>query len=171
MSDDSAAKIIEGRKDWSTEHREMYLRSGGTEGHIMDLTPVGGYPLGMNLLVRYTGRKSGKVYITPLCYGVIGGEVVIVASKGGADEHPAWYLNIRDNKVANFQIATQAFRATWREPEGAERAKIWAFMVDCYPFYANYQASTARVIPLIMLKMVEPIPVFQAADATGMRPK
>ena len=92
MSDESSAAISDARNDWVTEHREMYLRSGGTEGHIEDLTPVGGRTFGTHCLIKYTGRKSGKVFITPLCYGEIGGEVVIVASKGGADSHPEWYL-------------------------------------------------------------------------------
>ena len=69
----------------------------------------------------------------------------------------------------DFQVATQAFRGTWREPQGAERDKVWAFMVDCHPFYASYQASTARVIPLVMLQAGESIPVFKASDATGIR--
>jgi len=68
-----------------------------------------------------------------------------------------------------FQVATQAFRGTWREPKGAEREKIWAFMAECFPFYDDYKASTARIIPLVMLKAVEPIPVFKEEDATGQR--
>ena len=67
------------------------------------------------------------------------------------------------------QIATQAFRATWREPEGAEYQKIWDFMVDGFPFYADYQKSTSRKIPLVVMKAIEPIPVFQQSDATGHR--
>lgn len=169
MSDDTSAVIREARKDWVTEHREKYLRSGGAEGHIEDLTAVGAHDFGTHLLLKYKGRKSGKVFITPLCYGDIGGEVVIVASKGGADTHPEWYLNLKAQDEVEFQIATQAFRGTMREPEGAERAKIWAFMVDCYPFYASYQASTERVIPLVMLKAKEAIPVFKESDATGIR--
>jgi deazaflavin-dependent oxidoreductase (nitroreductase family) len=169
MSDESSAEIRETRKDWITEHREIYLKSGGAEGHIMDITAVGGHSFTTHCLIKYTGRKSGKVFITPLIYGDIGGEVVIVASKGGADDHPAWYLNIKDADHAEFQIATQAFRATWREPEGAEREKVWNFMVDVFPAYANYQASTDRKIPLLMMKAVEPIPVFKETDATGTR--
>lgn len=169
MSDDTSAEIRDSRKDWMTEHRKMYLDSGGAKGHIMDLTAVGAHSFGTHCLIKYTGRKSGNVFITPLCYGDIGGEVVIVASKGGADEHPAWYLNIRDSKEVEFQIATQAFRASWREAEGAEREKIWAFMVDSYPFYANYQASTERKIPLVVMKPVEEIEVFKESDATGVR--
>ncbi|UVO55645.1 nitroreductase family deazaflavin-dependent oxidoreductase [Sphingomonas sp. SUN039] len=169
MTDDSAAAIRETRKDWMTEHREMYLRSGGSEGHIMDLAPVGGHRFTTHCMIRYTGRKSGKVFITPLIYGDIGGEVVIVASKGGAEEHPAWYLNICDAADVEFQVGTQAFRGTWREPSGAERDKVWAFMVDVFPSYAAYQASTARQIPLVMMTPVEPVPVFRESDATGMR--
>ena len=169
MSDESSAEIRDARKDWMTQHRDMYLQSGGAKGHIMDLTAVGAHNFGTHCLIKYRGRKSGKIFITPLCYGDIGGEVVIVASKGGADEHPAWYLNIRDSEQVEFQIACQAFRASWREPEGAEREKIWNFMVDSYPFYAAYQASTGRTIPLVMMKPIEEIEVFKASDATGIR--
>ena len=111
MTDESSAAIRETRRDWISEHREMYFRSGGAQGHIMDITAVGGHSFTTHCLIKYTGRKSGKVFITPLIYGDIGGEVVIVASKGGADQHPAWYLNIRDSKEVEFQIGTQAFRA------------------------------------------------------------
>ena len=169
MSNESSAAIREARKDWVTEHREMYLRSGGVEGHIMDITPVGGHAFTTHCLIKSKGRKSGKIFITPLIYGDIGGEVVIVASKGGADVHPEWYLNFREVKEVEFQIATQAYRAAWREPQGAEREKIWTFMVDVFPSYANYQASTAREIPLVMMKALEPIPVFKESDATGLR--
>lgn len=169
MSDESSAAIRDTRQDWVTEHREMYLDSGGVQGHIMDITPVGGRTFATHCLVKYIGRKSGKVFITPLCYADIGGEVVICASKGGADHHPAWYLNIREQDAVEFQIATQAFRGTWREPEGAEREKVWNFLVDCHPFYANYQKATDRVLPLVMMQAEEPIPVFTASDATGIR--
>ena len=169
MSDADSAAIREVRKDWVSEHREKYLRSGGAEGHIEDITAVGGHAMGTHCLLKYTGRSSGKVFITPLCYGIIGGEVVICASKGGADTHPEWYLNLTARSEVEFQIATQAYRGSWREPAGAEREKVWAFMVDCFPFYANYQASTARILPLVMMKGVEAIPVFKESHATGMR--
>lgn len=169
MSDESSAEIRDARRDWVTTHREMYLRSGGSQGHIMDITAVGGRAFATHCLIRYQGRRSGKTFITPLCYGDIGGEVVIVASKGGADHHPEWYLNICNVKTVDFQIATQAFRASWREPQGAERKKVWAFMVDGFPFYETYQASTSRQMPLVMMKALDPIAVFKEADATGLR--
>ena len=169
MSDADSAAISAVRKDWVSEHREMYLTSGGVQGHIMDITPVGGYSLGAHCLVKFKGRKSGKVFITALCYSIVAGEVVICASKGGADVHPEWYNNIVAADEVEFQVATQAWRGTWREPQGAEREKVWAVMVDNFPFYANYQKSTTRVLPLVMMKLVEEIPVMTEADATGLR--
>ena len=169
MSNESSAAISEVRRDWVAEHRDMYLRSGGAEGHIMDITAVGGRNFATHCLIKYKGRKSGKTFITALCYADIGGEVVLCASKGGADVHPEWYLNLIAAPEVEFQVATQAFRGTWREPEGAEREKVWAFMADCFPFYTTYQQSTSRVLPLVMMKAVEPIPVFKEADATGHR--
>jgi deazaflavin-dependent oxidoreductase (nitroreductase family) len=169
MSNESSAEIRSARTDWMSEHRAEYLNSGGAKGHIKDLIPVGGHPFTTHCLIKYTGRKSGKTFITPLIYGDIGGEVVIVASKGGADHHPAWYLNIRDSKEVEFQVATQAFRGTWREPQGEEYTKVWNFMVDVFPSYANYQAGTSRKIPLVMMKATTPIDAFKDSDATGTR--
>jgi len=169
MSDESMQVIREARRDWVSEHREIYLTSGGAQGHIVDITAVGGRDFATHCLIKYFGRKSGKIFITPLCYADIGGEVVICASKGGADHHPAWYLNLIASAVVEFQIATQAFRGTWREPAGAEREKVWNFFIDCHPFYATYQASTERVLPLVMFKAAEPIDVFKFEDATGNR--
>jgi deazaflavin-dependent oxidoreductase (nitroreductase family) len=162
MSNETMAVIAQARRDWKTDHLAMYLGSGGAAGHVMDVTAVGGHAFTTHCLIRYRGRKSGNTYVTPLIYGDLGGEVVVCASKGGADHHPAWYLNLIDKPAIEFQIATQAFRATWREPNGEERAKVWAFMVDSFPPYAAYQESTARQIPLIMMKAVDVIGVFRA---------
>jgi deazaflavin-dependent oxidoreductase (nitroreductase family) len=169
MSDETASAISAVRRDWAAEHRTRYLNSGGVDGHIEDLTAVGGRRFASHCLIKYLGRKSGKVFITGLTYADIAGEVVLCASKGGADHHPDWYLNLVNAPQIDFQIATQAFRGTWREPVGDERAKVWSFFVDCHPFYANYQESTERVLPLVMLTAMEAIPVFTPADATGMR--
>jgi len=160
-----------GTFEWVKEHRTVYLRSGGAQGHIMDITGAGGYSFGTHCMIRYKGRKSGKTYINALTYGDIGGEVVVCASKGGADEPPQWYYNILASETVDFQIATQAFRATWREPEGAEREKVWAFMVDCYPFYGEYQTRTVRQLQLVMMKPVDPIPVFREEDLREAGPR
>jgi deazaflavin-dependent oxidoreductase (nitroreductase family) len=155
-----------GTFEWAKEHRKLYLLTGGVQGHIMDITGAGGYLFGTHCMIRYKGRKSRRTMISALCYGDLGGEVVICASKGGADDSPQWYHNILASQTIDFQIATQAFRARWREPKGVEREKIWAFMVDCYPFYAVYQTRTTRIIPLVMMKAIEPVSVFSEADLT-----
>lgn len=164
MSDELSAAIQDEVRAGIEMHRMAYIRSGGTEGHIIDATANGGRSLAMHCMIRYRGRKSGKVRITALTYGIVGGEVVIIASKGGADHHPAWYLNLRESEHIDFQIATHAFRATWREPEGADREKVWAAMADNYPFYTAYQASTDRLIPVVMMQPLETIPVFREED-------
>jgi hypothetical protein len=109
MSDASSGAIRDTRRDWVVEHREMYLRSGGAQGHIMDITMVGGRNFATHCLIKYTGRKSGKIFITPLCYADIGGEVVVCGSKGGADTHPAWYLNIQDSAEIEFKSLPRRF--------------------------------------------------------------
>ena len=165
MADADAAAIRAARADWISEHLDDYLTSGGTRGHIFDVSAVGGREMTTHCLIRCVGRKSGKVYVRPLIYGNFGGEIVIVASKGGADTHPGWYLNIRDSDTIGVQIATQAFEATWREPEAEERHQVWAYMAHLYPPYITYQRSTSRQIPLVMLTLGRPIDVFTAEDS------
>ena len=162
MGDADAAAIRAERGDWISDHRELYLSSGGTRGHIVDVSSVGGRQLTTHCLIKYVGRKSGKTYISPLIYGNVGGEIVIVASKGGADTNPEWYLNILVSETIGVQIATQAFEATWREPKGEERHDVWAFMTHLFPPYLAYQRSTSRHIPVVMLKTGRPIDVFTA---------
>ena len=82
MGDADAAAIRAARGDWVSEHLEIYLTSGGTRGHIMDVSAVGGRALTTHCLIKCVGRKSAKVYVRPLIYGNVGGEIVIVASKG-----------------------------------------------------------------------------------------
>lgn len=164
MSDESAAAIREERRDFAARHRATYLQSGGTQGHVVDISEVGGHTFTTHCLIRLRGRRSGATRITPLIYGDIGGEVVIVASKGGADQHPEWYLNLRAGDYVDVQVATQAFRATWREPEGDERHRIWEFMTGVFPPYIKYQRSTERHIPVIMLAPVAPIEIFRESD-------
>ncbi|HEY0226905.1 MAG TPA: nitroreductase/quinone reductase family protein, partial [Mycobacterium sp.] len=85
MADADAASIRAARGDWISEHLETYLTSGGTRGHILDVSAVGGRAMTTHCLIKCVGRKSAKVYVRPLIYGNVGGEIVIVASKGGAD--------------------------------------------------------------------------------------
>jgi len=156
------SEIERARRDWVAQHLRDYLESGGARGHIVDLRVIGGHQFTTTLLLRTVGRRSRQTRIAPLIYGDVGGEIVIVASKGGADVHPAWYHNIKSSEELSFQVATQAFRSSWREPAGSERAEIWSFMEKIYPPYKAYQASTTRQIPLVMLKVREPVERFRA---------
>jgi deazaflavin-dependent oxidoreductase (nitroreductase family) len=105
--------------DWQEQHLRRYLKSGGTEGHLYDFGPINDEGYQPICLIKHVGRKTGRRLILPLIYGMVEGEIVIVASKGGAPEHPAWYLNIAAASEVEFQVATQAFRATWRETTGS----------------------------------------------------
>jgi deazaflavin-dependent oxidoreductase (nitroreductase family) len=162
MGDADAATIRAARGDWMKEHLETYLSSGGAKGHILDLSSVGGHPRTTHCLIKVVGRTSGKAVVRPLIYGNVGGEVVIVASKGGADTNPEWYRNIVASETIGVQIATQAFEATWREPEDEERHQVWAYMTHLYPPYLGYQLSTSRHIPVVMLRPGRAIDVFTA---------
>lgn len=151
MTDDkiSMTEVERATLEFVARHRDTYLSSGGCEGHILDYRHLGGHRFTTTLLLETIGRKSGERRITPLIYGDTGGEVVIVASKGGADVHPAWYSNLTAMEAATIQIGGQAFRATWREPAGEERLAIWRFMSELYPPYRDYQAATQREIPVL----------------------
>ena len=162
MSNVSGDGIAKSSRGWTARHLEIYVQSGGVRGHILDLREVGGHRFTTTLLLRTIGRKSGTGRIVPLIYGNLGGEVAVIASKGGAPAHPAWYLNLKEGEQADFQIATEAFHATWREPQGAERQTIWEFMLGIYPRYNEYQGRTGREIPLILLSALDPIEAFTA---------
>lgn len=153
-----------GMHDWQEQHLRRYLRSGGTEGHFYDFGPINNEGYQPVCLIKHVGRKTGRTLILPLIYGMAEGEIVVVASKGGSPAHPAWYLNITAASEVEVQVATQAFQATWREPGGAERQRIWDQMVAIYPPYAEYQKSTDRLIPLVLMKPFASIPVFEEAD-------
>lgn len=169
MSDDvvTMTELENRRLDWTANHLNEYLSSGGAKGHITTLEDLGGYLLQTTLLLRTTGRKSGAIRIVPLVYGDIGGEALIVASKAGADVHPAWYLNLIEQPEIDFQIGTQAFRGSWREPRGEERDRMWSFIQSIYPPYANYRTQANREIPLILMRPKHEIPVFTLEEAGG----
>ena len=91
-----------------------------------------------------------------MIYGEAGKNYVIIASKGGAPDHPAWYLNLVAQPHVTIQIKGKRLQARARTAQGAERAELWIAMVAIYPLYTKYQARTAREIPLVVLEPVEP---------------
>ena len=147
--------------DFIHSHLRMYLETDGAAGHVMDFRPWGGRADQTTLLLRTVGRRSGKVLINPLIYGRMDDGYCVVASKGGAAENPNWYLNLIAQPEVRFQVGQQHFKGTWRVLEGQERGEMWDFMVDLFPPYGRYQASTEREIPIIRLDPQELIDSIQ----------
>ncbi|HVN11516.1 MAG TPA: nitroreductase family deazaflavin-dependent oxidoreductase [Kineosporiaceae bacterium] len=129
---------------WVAEHTRRYLASGGEDGH--EWRP--GVP---TLLLTTTGRTSGARRRTALIYGRDGADYVVVASKGGSPDHPAWYLNLEANPVVEVQVFDTIVPATARTAAGAERRRLWALMREIWPAYDAYQTRTDREIPVVVL--------------------
>ena len=105
--------------DWIKDHLRRYLASNGEDGHLWDATVAGGTGLVPTLVLTTTGRKSGKPLTLPLIYGRAGNSCVVIASKGGAPQHPAWYLNLEANPEVEVQVKAECFRARARTASGA----------------------------------------------------
>ena len=141
---------------WIAEHREKYLASNGADGHMWDSAPLGGPGLLPTLLLTTTGRKSGESRIMPLIYGETdSGGYIVIASKGGAPKHPAWYLNLMAEPKVEVQVIADKFTAKARVASGDERAALWAQQEKLYPPYNEYQKNAGdREIPVIVLERV-----------------
>jgi deazaflavin-dependent oxidoreductase (nitroreductase family) len=125
------------------EHVERYRATGGAEGHEWQGTRC--------LILTTTGRSSGEPRDAPLIYGQRGEDYIVVASKGGAPEHPAWYRNLEANPTVTVQVGPEVFTATARTATGDERAELWSIMVREWPAYDEYQQKTEREIPVVVL--------------------
>jgi proline iminopeptidase len=127
------------------EHVQRYRETDGEEGHIWrEGSTV--------LLLTTTGRKTGEEHTTPLIYALDDGNPVIVASKGGAPEHPGWYRNLSKTPEVGVQIKGDVFRARARTTEGEERERLWRRVNEVWPHYEEYQTKTDREIPVVVLE-------------------
>jgi deazaflavin-dependent oxidoreductase (nitroreductase family) len=131
-------------------HVWVYRRTGGRVGGKWRIGAGFRKPV-PTMLLEHRGRKSGKVFVTPLLYMRDGADVVIVASQGGRAEHPQWYRNLVANPDTFMEIGSErsAVRAVVAGPE--ERARLWPRLVEVYADFANYQSWTEREIPVIVL--------------------
>jgi len=111
--------------------------------------PFAGRPV---LLLTTTGAKSGQPRLAPLVYSRDGDHYVIVASKGGAPTHPAWYQNLLAHPTVTVEVGEGTFEARARVTEGAERDRLFAQRAADSPNFAEYQRRTTRVIPVVVLK-------------------
>src|SRR5271166_4714607 len=149
------ARLAPNLPDWQVQHANRYLASGGSEGHMHTLNVPGrGDITAPALLLTTTGRKSGEKFIFPLFYGTDGDSYIIVASKGGAPEHPGWYRNLLSNPEVDVQVGTAKLKARARTATGAERARLWQEALEFWPPYADYQKKTEREIPVVVLDPV-----------------
>ncbi len=121
---------------------------------MWDSSSVGGPGLLPTLLLTTTGRRSGKTRTMPLIYGESGGGYVIVASKGGAPKHPAWYLNLDAEPEVGVQVGAERFTAKARTASAEQRQRLWQQMAAIYPPYLDYQNKTDREIPVVVLDPV-----------------
>lgn len=137
---------------WIQDHVDRYLASNGEDGYLWDASVGGGKGMVPTLLLTTTGRKSGRRLTLPLIFGRSGDDYVVVASKGGAPAHPAWYLNLEAHPEVEVQVKADKFKARARTAQGPERTPLWSQMVGIYGPYQDYQKKTAREIPLVVLK-------------------
>jgi deazaflavin-dependent oxidoreductase (nitroreductase family) len=149
------AKLAPNMPEWMVKHANLYLASGGKEGHMYKAQAPGrGEITAAALLLTTTGRKSGDKFIFPLFYGTEGASYIVVASKGGAPEHPGWYRNILADPNVEVQVGTRKVKAKARTVEGEERSRLWKKALEFWPPYADYALKTDREIPVVVLDPV-----------------
>ncbi|MGH2387836.1 MAG: nitroreductase family deazaflavin-dependent oxidoreductase [Chloroflexota bacterium] len=139
---------IDNPAGWVAEHLRRYLATNGEDGHLWR----GATTLALTTL----GRRSAKPRRTMLIYGKDADRYVVVASKGGAPEHPLWYENLVAHPEVEIQVLADRFRARARTAEGEERTRLWKLMTGIWPDYAQYQQKTSREIPVVVLERSRP---------------
>jgi F420H(2)-dependent quinone reductase len=150
------AKLAPNLPQWMKDHTDRYLASGGTDGHMYTISRPGSPSITVpSLLLTTTGRKSGEKYLFPLFYGTDGNSYFVIASKGGAPEHPGWYRNILADAKVGVQVGTKKMQAVARTATGDERARLWKQAVGFFSPYADYEVKAGdREIPVVVLDPV-----------------
>lgn len=121
----------------------MYRRNGGEGmGSTFQKSPVA--------LLTTTGRKTGEPRVSPLLFLRDGDRVILVASRGGSDKNPMWYLNLKANPAVKVQIKQEVLDLTARDATDAERDRYWPRLVQMYPAFEDYQSWTDRKIPIVI---------------------
>jgi deazaflavin-dependent oxidoreductase (nitroreductase family) len=131
-------------KRWSAVHRSLYRLTGGRVGRRLVNNDM--------LLLTTRGRKTGEPHTVPLLYLEEEGTLAVIASYGGRDHHPEWYLNLVDDPSVTAQTGDCTLRLTARTASVAERATWWPRAVSAYRDYAEYQSRTGREIPIVLLE-------------------
>ena len=131
---------------YGQEHIDRYVATDGAEGHEWEGTTA--------LLLTTTGKRTGEPRVAPLIYQRHADAYLVVASKGGADEPPAWYVNLQAHPEVEVQVLGDRFQARARTATAEERPAMWPVMTAVWPSYDDYQRKTAREIPIVVLEPV-----------------
>ncbi|MCZ7420666.1 MULTISPECIES: nitroreductase family deazaflavin-dependent oxidoreductase [unclassified Micromonospora] len=138
-------RVLDSPTNWVAEHINRYVETDGAEGHEWR-------PGVFTLLLTTRGRRSGALRRTALIYGRSGDAYAVVASQGGAPQHPAWYLNLLAEPRVEVQVGADRFTARARPATPEEKARLWPVMTAVWPAYDDYQAKTDRDIPVVLLE-------------------
>ena len=133
--------------DVNAFNRQVIDEFRANEGRVGG--PFQGAPM---VLLHTTGARSGQERITPLVYRPVNGDIAVFGSKGGAPEHPAWYLNLVAKPEVTVEVGTETYPVVARVAEGDERQRIWDEQAGAMPGFAEYQEKTTRVIPVVILE-------------------
>lgn len=144
---ESSDDVVDSPTRWVAKHTRAYVASGGTDGHLFHGVP--------SLLLTTRGRRSGKLRRTPLYYGRDGDAFVLVASNGGAPEHPLWYQNLVADPAVHLQVGTEHHEGRARTATPEESPRLWELMDGVFGQYAGYRRKAPREIPLVVID-VEP---------------
>ncbi len=131
-------------RPWFADHVDRYIATDGEDGHDWNGVPT--------LLLTTRGRKSGEARTLPLIYGRDGDDVLVVASRGGAPNHPRWYLNLEADPNVEVQVKGDRFHAHARTATPQERPRLWDIVTKVFPDYLEYQTRTTREIPVVVLE-------------------
>lgn len=138
---------------WIADHIKLYLEDP-EKAHMWDASLGGGSGMLETLLLISKGRKSGEDRPLPLIYSKIDGAYVVIASKGGAPEHPAWFLNLEAEPECVIHVGADQYKAKARVAVGDERAAKWRALAEIYAPYEDYQKRTGgREIPVVVLEV------------------
>lgn len=144
MKPDTNEQIHDSPVGWVSDHIDTYVSSDGERGHRWRGTET--------LLLTTRGRKTGKLRRSALIYGTDGDDYVVVASKGGARNHPSWYLNLVDDSQVLIQVGPDIMEGTAHTATGERRERLWKEMASIWPDYDNYQTRTDRQIPVVVIE-------------------
>jgi len=139
-------QVLDSPNGWVNKHIKSYVESDGKKGHQWNGLPT--------LLLTTRGRKSGMMRRTALIYGQDGDKYLLVASNGGAQNHPLWYLNLVDEPTVELQVGAEKFAARARVADAKEKPRLWKIMTKIFPRYDQYQEKAGRAIPLVVVERV-----------------